>query len=181
MNIFGLLYIIFGILYLFGCCFEDVGFRRNTIAFSIKIRRKICYKLYKHYIYPEAIKLHYIYVYPQDMITLESEVKIDPYSLLKGYSKNEIALEAVTKCFSNIIEKIKDNLLIIESNDLQRGTPIYKVLIKVPKVQLYTYINGNNKVYKGLNEFIKNLNNSEYDNFYIISNLHNKLKANINC
>ena len=36
-------------------------------------------------------------------------------------------------------------------------------------------------LYKGLNEFIKNLNNSEYDNFYIISNLHNKLKANINC
>lgn len=156
MNIFGLVYITLGLLYLLGCCLEDREARRNIKAFSYKIRKKLCYKLYKNSIYPIAIKPCYIYISPEDMLTISSKVKVDPHALFSACPKDKVALDTVYHAVNTVLEEVKNNLLIIESMDLRDEIPVYQVSVKIPKVEIYRHTNDK-RVYRGLREFERSL------------------------
>lgn len=70
MEVFGLVYTIVGLLYIIGCCFEDETLVRRVRYINYSIRKKLCYKLWKYYMFPQSIRIKYIYRYPEDMIVL---------------------------------------------------------------------------------------------------------------
>lgn len=96
MITFGILYVVCGVLYIIGCCFEDKELRKN-----------VANRLYQA---PPVIKPVYIEPKLQRIVAQMEISEMDMY-----YHKKTAEINAISKCAYILLEKVRSQILVTKA------------------------------------------------------------------
>lgn len=99
MITFGILYVVCGVLYIIGCCFEDKELRKN-----------VANRLYQA---PPVIKPVYREPKLQRVVAQIEISEMDMY-----YHGKAAEINAISKCANTILEKVRSQILVMKGQNM---------------------------------------------------------------
>lgn len=120
METFGILYIICGVLYIIGCCFEDK-----------ELRKTVAERLYKaDPVVKEVEKLRPVYIDVGAKLQ-KVQCRMAVNELDYHYFGNVAVARTIDKCDRTLLEKLKPYILVVKSKDYMRREILVECDIKV--------------------------------------------------